>query len=51
LDRRVTVADATGDMEPAVEDRSALAQAHLQSSDPDSALTTAAAALEFTYPL
>ena len=46
----MSVADATGDIEPAVEARSWLARAQLQLGDPAAALAAAAARRELPYP-
>ena len=50
LEQAVSIADTTGDIEPAVEARSWLARAHLQLGDPAAALAAAAAGRELPYP-
>ena len=50
LEQAVSIADATGDIEPAVEARSGLARAQLQLGDPAAALATASARSELPYP-
>ena len=50
LGQAVSIADATGDIEPAVEARSWLARAHLQLGDAAAALAVTAAERELTYP-
>ena len=50
LGHAVSIADATGDIEPAVEARSWLARAHLQLGDPAAALAMTAVGRELTYP-
>ena len=50
LDQAVSIADTTGDMEPAAEARSGLARAHLQLGDPAAALAATAARRELPYP-
>ncbi len=50
LEQAVSVADTTGNIEPAVEARSALARAHLYLGDPAAALAAAAARRELLYP-
>lgn len=47
LKEAVSVADTTGDLEPAAEARSGLALAHLHLADPAAALATATVAQEF----
>ena len=50
LEQAVSIADTTGDIEPAVEARSWLARARLQLGDPAAALAAAAAGRELPYP-
>ena len=50
LGQAVSIADATGDIEPAVMARSGLARAHLQLGDPATALLTVAQARDLPYP-
>ena len=50
LEQAVSIADITGDIEPAAEARSWLARARLQLGDPAAALTAAAAGRELPYP-
>ena len=50
LGHAVSIADATGDIEPAMEARSWLARAHLQLGDAAAALAVTAVERELTYP-
>ena len=50
LEQAVSVADTTGNIEPAVEARSGLARAQLQLGDPAAALAATAAGRELPYP-
>jgi hypothetical protein len=50
LEQAVSIADTTGDIEPAAEARSWLARARLQLGDPAAALTAATAGRELPYP-
>ena len=50
LEQAVSVADTTGDIEPAVKARSGLARAQLQLGDPAAALAATAARRELPYP-
>jgi hypothetical protein len=50
LEQAVSIADITGDIEPAAEAQSWLARARLQLGDPAAALTAAAAGRELPYP-
>jgi hypothetical protein len=50
LEQAVSIADTTGDIEPAAEARSSLARAHLQLGDPAAVLAAAAAQRELPYP-
>ena len=50
LEQAVSIADTTGDIEPAVKARSGLARAQLQLGDPAAALAAAAARRELPYP-
>ena len=50
LGQAVSIADATGDIEPAVEARSWLARANLQLGDAAAALAVTAVERELTYP-
>ena len=50
LEQAVSIADTTGDIEPAVKARSGLARAQLQLGDPAAALAAATAQRELPYP-
>jgi hypothetical protein len=50
LEQAVSIADTTGDIEPAVEARSWLARARLQLGDPAAALAATTARPELSYP-